>query len=188
MLLLGILCNFSPAQVYEVCPCTVEQKFSPYMSPVSYWHCFKHCFLLDNDFSQPWSCFHIPTIFGDFTFASDTRFQWNTIKIHNSLCQLGMVLFSFKDDLLIASRSPEHFSLLEMCETVVWRHSMAGYELVWKSCRVLMGPYFTIENSESCYLVERLITSAPIIQFITKSQITWLQSRLHHLTLISCIN
>lgn len=51
-----------------------------------------------------------------------------------------------------------------------------------------MGPYFTIENSESCYLVERLITSAPIIQFITKIQITWLQSRLHHLTLISCIN
>ena len=188
MLLLGILCNVSPAQVYEVCPCTVEQKFSPYMSPVSYWHCFKHCFLLDNDFSQPWSCFHIPTIFGDFTFASDTRFQWNTIKIHNSLCQLGMVLFSFKDDLLIASRSPEHFSLLEMCETVVWRHSMAGYELAWKSCRVLMGPYFTIENTESFFLVERLITSAPIIQFITKSQITWLQSRLHHLTLISCIN
>ena len=40
-----------------------------------------------------------------------------------------------------------------------------------------MGVYSTIENSESCYLVERLITSAPIMQFITESQITWLQSR-----------
>ena len=30
--------------MYEVCPCTVEQKISPYMSPVSYWHCFNHCF------------------------------------------------------------------------------------------------------------------------------------------------
>lgn len=177
MLLLGILCNFSPAQVYEVCPCTVELKISPYMSPVSYWHCFKHCFFLDNDFLKPWSCFHIPTIFGDFTFASDKRLKWNTIKIYNSLGQFGVVLFIFKDDLLLAMRSPEHFSLLEMCETVVWRHSMAGYELAWKSCRVHMGVYCTIENSESCYLVERLITSAPIMQFITESQITWLQSR-----------
>ena len=50
-----------------------------------------------------------------------------------------------------------------------------------------MGPYFTIQNSESCYLVERLITSAPIMLFITKSQITRLQSRLHHLILIACI-
>lgn len=31
-----------------------------------------------------------------------------------------------------------------------------------------MGPYSTIANSESCYLVERLITSAPMMQFITK--------------------
>jgi len=173
MLLLGILCNFSPAQVYDVCPCTVEQKISPYMSPVSYWRCFKHCFFLDNDFLQPWSCFHIPAIFGHFTFASDKRFKWNTIKIHNSLGQLDMVLFSFKDDLLLALRSPEYVHFLE---------------LAWKTCRVLMGPYSTIENSESFYLVERLLTSAPIMQFITKSQITWLQGRLHHLILIACIN